>query len=75
MVLLGIRRLPEISILGIVSRGRLFDLKIINSVLLALRDILFALSQLTRTLRSEFTLPQRDQTVSEKFNRCVSSAK
>ena len=37
MVLLGVRRLPEISILEIVSRGRLLDLKIMNSVLLALR--------------------------------------
>ena len=47
MVLLGDRRLPEISIFGIVSRQRLLDLKMINSVLLALSDNLLAFSQLT----------------------------
>ena len=74
-MLLGMRIFPKSLRRGIQSIRFQGDWKITNSVFLAFREILLALSQLTKILRSELTLPQRFQTVFEKFRRCVSSAK
>ena len=54
---------------GIESRDLDCERKTMNSVFLALSEILLAQSQLVKILRSALTLLQRDLTEFEKFKR------